>query len=193
MAETQSLKEAVAQRGPYAVWDLMSEDEQREAAKALWESADGRSRSGVEQALAKELKFRPQSVRKLPFERVATRMLRLADDQPDAVLFQFLLHLHLGARRELLVEYLDAIGLPHKEGILDLPDDAKAPDVATVEAQGRDLLKAHGQRALVYLATLKVADSDFWSGVDPLLEDYAADGSELKKEKKKAKTKEEDS
>jgi len=179
MAETMSLKEAVDQRGPYAVWDLMTEDERRDAATALWEHADRPSRSALELALAKELKFRPKSVGRLPADRVVGRLLRLAPDLPDTVLFQFLFHLHLELRRELLVEFLDAVGLPHKEGVLDLAEDQKPPEAAVVSTAARALVKTHDRRALVYLATLKVADKSFWSGVDEVLAGYSEAGEAL--------------
>jgi hypothetical protein len=126
MTEVVNLKDAVKRRGPYAVWDLLTEDERRAAAAALWDNADKESRAPVELVLAKELKFRPHSVARLSTDRVAGRLVRLAEEIPENVLFQFLFH-----------------------------------------------------AALVYLATLKVADSDFWSGVDAVLETYAEDGAAL--------------
>jgi hypothetical protein len=177
MADVVTLKEAVENRGPYLVWELMSEDEQRAAAAALWTHADRDSRTALEVALAKELKFRPQSVRRLSVERVVGRLVRMADSLPDTVLFQFLFHLHMAERRELMVEFLDAVGLPHEDGVLNLPEDAGPPGADTVLPAARNLLEAHGHQGLVYLTTLKVADSDFWAGVDDLLEDFAEDGT----------------
>ena len=95
MADDLTLKEAVEQRGPYAVWDLMTEDEQRDAATALWKNADRESRAAIELTLAKDLKFRTHSVRRLSAERVVGRLQRLAEEVPENVLFQFLFHLLL--------------------------------------------------------------------------------------------------
>jgi hypothetical protein len=179
MADVVTLKDAVEQRGPYAVWDLMTEEEQRSAAAALWENADRDSRMLVEVALAKELKFRPHAVARLSTDRVVGRLARLAEEIPENVLFQFLFHHHMAERRDLLSDFLDAVGLPHKEGVLDLPEDFDAPDEATVARASGDLVASRGHEALVYLATLKVADGDFWSGVEPVLETYAEDGTAL--------------
>ena len=71
------------------------------AAKTIWENADRDTRMLLEMALAKELKFRPQSIRKLPTERVISRLARLADDLPENVLFQYLFHYHMADRRAL--------------------------------------------------------------------------------------------
>ena len=177
MADQLTLMEAVEQRGPYAVWELMDDDEKKAAAVGFWNEADRESRSAIEVALAQDLKFRPQSVRQLSAERVAGRLVRLADALPETVLFQYLFHLHMGDRRPLMVEYLDAVGLPHDDGALDLPEDFEGPDGTKVEAAARDLIKAREHEALVYLGTLMVADADFWKGLESLLKEYSADGA----------------
>jgi hypothetical protein len=177
MTDTITLAEAIDERGPYAVWDLMSDDDKRAAAIAYWKGADRESRAALEMALAQALKFRQQSVRQLSAEKVASRLVRLADTLPETVLFQYLFHLHMGERRPLMVEFLDAVGLPHDDGALDLPDDFDGPDAEKVEASARALAGSGGLEALVYLGTLMVADGEFWQGMEPVLKEYSADGS----------------
>ena len=189
MTDQVTLKQAVEQRGPFAVWDVMTEDEQRSAAAALWTNADREGRLIIEMALAKELKFRPQSVRRLGADQVVPRLVRLVKDLPENVLFQFLFHLHMAERRELLAKFLDAVGLPHDNGVLDLDEDTEAPATDVVGAAAAKLVADDEHQAVVYLATLKVADSDFWTGVDGVLEGYAEDGSAIEKKKAKPKAK----
>ena len=55
-----------------------------------------------------------------------------------------------------MVSFLDAVGLPHDDGVLELEEGTAAPDAATVGAAATALLDEHGRSALVYLAT--------WSG-----------------------------
>ena len=165
-----SVKDALAESGPFAVWELMTEEEQRAASASLWKNADRETRMLLEMALAKELKFRPQSIRKLPTERVVSRLARMADDLPENMIFQYLFHFHMTDRRHLLAEFLDAAEVPHDDGVLDLPDDYDLPDPAKVETAAKGLIQAHGHDAVVYLATLKVADREFWSALDPVLE-----------------------
>ena len=179
MAETTTLMEALESRGPYAVWDLMDDDEKKAAAVAFWDNADHESRSALEAALAADLKFRQRSVRQLSAEKVAGRLVRLAENLPETVLFQYLYHLHMAERRPLMVEFLDAVGLPHDNGALDLPEDFEGPDAAKVEKTGRDLASSKGHEALVYLGTLMVADADFWTGLEPVLKEYTDDGSAI--------------
>lgn len=178
MAETINLLDAVEARGPYAVWNLMSDDDKKAAASAFWNGADRDSRAALEMALAQDLKFRPQSVRQLSAERVAGRLVRLAETLPETVLFQYLFHLHMEARRPLMVSYLDAVGLPHDDGVLDLPEDFEGPDTAKVRKAAEELVQDGGRDALVYLTTLRVADAELWAGLDDLLKGYADDGSE---------------
>jgi hypothetical protein len=193
MADTTTLKDALEIRGPYAVWDLMTEDERAAAAAALWNEGDRDTRAAIELALAKEMKFRVQSLRKVSTERLLGRLVRMADKLPDTVLFQFLFHLHMADRRPLLAAFLDAVGLPHEDGVLNLDDDAEDPAVEKVTAAAQSLVADHGHEALVYLATLRVADADFWGGVDPVLEGFddhgeavAAGGKPAKKSAKKS-------
>ncbi len=176
MAAATTLLQAIEGRGPYAVWDLMTEEERQRAAAALWTEGDRPTRAAIELALAKDLKFRPQSLRRLPVERILARLVRMADTLPDTVLFQFLFHLHLADRRPLLAAFLDALGLPHTDGVLELADDTPDPDPATVTGAATALVEEHGHQALVYLATLRVADAAFWQGVDRVLERHDEKG-----------------
>ncbi|MCG6964003.1 MAG: hypothetical protein LJE95_12120 [Acidobacteria bacterium] len=187
MPDTRSLKEAVEDRGAFAVWDLLTEDEQRSAATVTWENAEGEARQALQGVLAKELKFRMQSVRRLSAEMVAGRLTHLAKDLPEPVLFQFLFHLHMVQRRNLLVEFLDGVGLPHEDGVLDLPEDADNPDPKTVATAASALLEGHDHQALIYLATLKVADGTFWAGLDGVLDGYDESGTAIAKPKKPEK------
>lgn len=178
MTDNMSLLESLKTSGPYAIWELMEEDEKKLAAEALWNDADRDVRTALEMTLAKELKFRPHSLRKLPIGKLIGRLLLMAPKMPESMLFQFLFYLHMSERRALMIEFLDAVGLPHEEGVLDLPDDAEPPDQKKVESAGRDLLKAHNHEALVYLSTLWVADQLLWKGLEPILKEQKMPVSE---------------
>ncbi len=178
MADEMTLRDAVKAHGSFAVWDLLDEDERRQAAVALWSNAESDTAVALTNELAKALKFRPKAVRALPAERVAGRLVRLVRDLPEAVVFQFLFHLHMQERRELLAEFLDAVGLPHDNGVLELDEESPTPSDETVTTAAKALLAQHGKPALVYLATLWLADRDLWSAIGSVLEAYSADGAE---------------
>jgi hypothetical protein len=185
MTATTTLKDAIDSRGPYAVWDLMTDDEHAAAARALWEHGDRPTRAAIEAALAKELKFRPQSLRKLSADRVVGRLVRMVDELPDTVVFQFLFHLHMSDRRKLLAEFLDAVGLPHEDGVLDLPEDQPDLDPEAVAKAAGEIVDRHGHEGLVYLGTLRVADERFWGGVDTVLDGFDESGEPVAAAKKK--------
>ncbi len=179
MGERRTLLEALDAGGAFEVWRLLDEETRRQAAVALWRDADRETRAPVEVALAKAIHFRPVAVRKLAPEKVAARLARLVKELPEPVVFQFLFHLHMAHRRPLLVAFLDAVGLPHEDGVLDLPEDAAAPDPDRVGEAARALLETHGRDALIYLATLWVADSEFWAGLGPVLAGFDEEGEPL--------------
>lgn len=179
MVESTTLLDAVKARGPYAVWDLMDDEGRRAAAEAAWSHGGRDTRALLELAIAKAMKFRPQSVRRLPVERVVPRLARLAEELPEPALFQLLYHLHLDERRELLTSFLDAVGLPHAEGVLELDEDTPAPEEAKLTAAAQELVEGNGRKALVYLATLRVADARFWKGLESFLDGYGEDGEKL--------------
>jgi len=175
MEAKQNLLERLKTSGPYAIWDLMEDDEKRSAAEALWKDADRDVRSAIEISLAKEMKFRTNSLRKVPVSKLISRLLLMAPKMPESMLFQFLFYLHMSERRPLMIEFLDAVGLPHEEGVLDLPDDADPPNSTKVEEAARALLKAHEHEALIYLSTLIVADPLLWKALEPVISEQKAD------------------
>jgi hypothetical protein len=179
MADTRTMTQGLKERGPYLVWELMTDEEQLQAATALWQGGDRDARTIVEMALAKALKFRPGSLRKLPADKLLARLVRMTPELPETIVFQFLFYFHMAEKRPLMVEFLDAVGLPHDDGVLTLDDDTEPPADDIVDSASRALLEAHPHEAVVYLATLLIADSDLWSGVEPVLnelEEPAKDG-----------------
>lgn len=179
MSETTTLADAIEEKGTFAVWELLSDEERKAAAAALWANAERETKDALTRDLATQMKFRPQAVRVMAPDKVAPRLAKIADTSPDLVRFQFLFHLHLAERRDLMAEYLDALELEHEDGVLQLDDDAEAPDEAKVTAEAEKLVEEHGHEAVVYLATLAVADAEFWSGVTPVLEKYDAEGEPI--------------
>src|SRR5262245_49356476 len=73
--------------------------------------------AAADAAVARALRFRPASVRKLPPAKRAAHLARL---HVDEMLASALLHaLHLEHRRPLLRTYLDALGIAHQDGLID--------------------------------------------------------------------------
>jgi len=101
--EKENLLERLKKSGPYAIWELMDGDEKKLAAEALWNDAERDVRTAMEISLAKELKFRTQSLRRLPAAKLISRLVLLAPKMPESMLFQFLYYLHMSRRRSLMM------------------------------------------------------------------------------------------
>jgi hypothetical protein len=82
-----------------------------------------------------------------------------------------LVALHLGARRAMLTVFLDAIGLPHEDGLLKDEADAATLDDGRLRA-GLAALKAQftAHEIRTYFNTLWLQDPDRWDGLRALPE-----------------------
>jgi hypothetical protein len=92
-------------------------------------------------------------------------------DPGEPVAAALLVALHLGTRREMLATFLDAIGLPHEQGILKDEADATTLDDARL-GSGLDALKARfrAHEIRTYLNTLWLQDPDRWEALRGLAE-----------------------
>jgi len=119
-------------------------------------------------AIIKARHLRPQVARSLPPDEQA-RALAGVLDPGEPVAAALLVALHLGSRRPMLTAFLDAVGLPHEDGILKEEADAIPLDGARLRA-GADALKGKFEEPAVrtYLNTLWLQDSDRWAGLEAL-------------------------
>jgi hypothetical protein len=71
--------------------------------------------------------------------------------------------LHLGERRPLLAAFLDALGLPHEDGILKQEADARRPpDQAEARAALRALAAFPREQVGLYFNALWLQDPERW-------------------------------
>ena len=98
------------------------------AADAFWREDDAPDievqRMEAVVAIARRLKFRPKSVMTQTVERRARQLAQIADVS-DAVATRALIAYHFTAERPLMAAFLDAMGIPHDNGLIA---DEKAPD-----------------------------------------------------------------
>jgi hypothetical protein len=108
--------------------------------------------------------MRPQAARALPAEEKA-RAVASVLEPGEAVASALLVALHVGERRPLLAAFLDRLGLPHDDGILNEEDDAAARPISE-EAARRGvtaLAAAFPQpQVLAYLNVLWLQDPERW-------------------------------
>ncbi len=158
---------------PTALWAALDSETRALAARALYEPrADDRAAAAEgDAAIARALRFRVVAVRRLPLEKRADYLVRVV--RPDDSLASALLRaLHLAYRRELLGAFLDRLGIPHDEGVIDSGHDfaARRPDAAALAAALESLDSAFARAEVdLYATTLLALDPDSWAALGGVL------------------------
>ena len=150
----------------------MSPDKRVLAAEAFWrdsESPDIRAQH-VEAAasLARRLKFRPQSIQRLPIERRARQLAQLSDVS-ESVATRALIAYHFSTQRPLMGAFLDALGIAHEEGLITA-DEVPPPEADAINAAvTRVKATFPPEDVILYLRTLAALDGDTWAQIDTAL------------------------
>jgi hypothetical protein len=85
----------------------------------------------LDSEVAKALKFRPQSIRKLPMVQRARRAKSILESTVNSELTYELFGSYLmKTRKDLITDFLDATGVEHEDGMLsgDLAEQQPSPD-----------------------------------------------------------------
>jgi hypothetical protein len=109
--------------------------------------------------------MRPQAARALSPDAQA-HILATVLDPGESLAQGLLVALHLAQRRPLLAAFLDALGLPHEEGVLKDEADALPP---VAEPRARQAVAALSgfpwPQVEVYLNTLLLQDPERWAAL----------------------------
>ncbi len=152
------------------LWKQLSADERYEAAESFFTSDSIRAQQlNTLQLLAKRYNFRMKSMQALPATRKAKMLLEYPSIPPE-VLMAVIAAFHLSHRKELLVAFLDAAGIPHKDGLLSEEAEKNAPAEEAIKA-AVDAIKAKfpENQVKVYLNTLYLQDAEYWKQLKPYL------------------------
>jgi hypothetical protein len=142
------------------LWKTLSSEEKSLAAAELVKDNSPLIRASVTSVVADARKMRPIVARKLPAE-VQARIVATVRDPGEILASSLLVALHLGPRRPMLVAFLDALGLPHEDGVLK--DEATAPIALADLERARAALRSESPSAVrIYLNTLWLQDPDRW-------------------------------
>ena len=117
------------------------------------------------------LKARPVYLRRLPFEKRAEAIRRaLARVTADPVAGEVLAAYFLECRKELLVEWLDLVGLAHSDGVLE--NDAPPPpaDAKLKKATEKFLAADEDPDRRLLLRAFAAQEAIEWPALDALLE-----------------------
>ncbi len=108
---------------------------------ALYAALAERGFGPLDGEVARSLNFRPQAIRKLPLEKRAKRARALLAGKGKAELcYEFFGTYLVKTRKDLVVGFLDATGVPHEGGMIEgdeaRPEAAKiAPTLAELDAR----------------------------------------------------------
>lgn len=148
---------------PARLWKALDEPTRREAAEALYE--DRETRLEADTAVAAAIHFRDASVRKLPVTQRVGYLLR-AVRPDDSLASSLLLALHLGRRQALLSAFLDRLGIPHDEGMIDPDHELGQPTAEDLAGPVSDLYAEFPRDQVeTYLACLLALDPETWGGL----------------------------
>jgi hypothetical protein len=144
------------------LWKRLSPPERLAASTAFWRQPAQDVLGAAIGAIVRARHMRPQAARSMP-EEAQARALAAILDPGESLASSLLIGLHLSERRALLATFLDAIGLPHEDGVLK-EDDAGAPlDEEKARAAVRALAAAHPRAQVeTYLNTLWLQDPERW-------------------------------
>lgn len=142
----------------------MTADQRLRAARAFWQDeASAEDQIQAVLLIAQRRKFRPKSVVALDDERKARHLASLAP-MPDAIAARALVAYHLSGQRPMMVAFLDALGIPHEEGLIQ--DHEGVPDRAKITAAAAGLAERFPPDDVsLYLNTLLSQDPETWVGL----------------------------
>jgi hypothetical protein len=152
------------------LWKHLPQEERRAAATAFFAEPPPELAGTAIGALVKARHLRPQAARALAPDAQA-RILATVLDPGEPLAQGLLVSLHLGERRPILSTFLDALSLPHEDGVLK--EEGEAPPVSPEQARAgvAALASFPAGQVRTYLNTLWLQDPDRWAALEGVAEE----------------------
>lgn len=148
------------------LWKRLTREERLTAAAAFWKEPPQEVVSSALAAIIKARRLRPQVARSLGEEERARALAGILEPG-EVVAASLLVALHLSERRPLLAAFLDALGVPHENGILKEEADEAPPPTEAQLRRGLDALSSFDTHQVeVYLNTLALQDPGRWGALE---------------------------
>jgi len=150
---------------PAKLWRTLPSDVRLTAATAFWsdEQAQLEQAEGVA-LIARQIKFRPKSVLSLPVEKKARHLAGMAQVS-DLLAARLLVAYHLQYQRPMMGRFLDALGIPHEDGLIT-EESPKVPDQQTLDKAAKTLAGEFPEADVArYFWTLLWQDPETWGGL----------------------------
>ncbi len=147
------------------IWKKLPRDDKKLAATAFLQEPPPDLFAAGLAAIIRVRKLRPQVARAMSSEEQA-RALSTVLDPGEPLASSLLIALHLEGRRALLVAFLDALSLPHENGLMkDEADALPIPSAEAVKSAAAALACFPREQVEVYFNTLILQDPDRWQGL----------------------------
>ena len=153
---------------PSQLWKGMTPDARALAAEAFWTE-----REGVEQQLeamaliARQHNFRVKFVQALPRQKKVRYLIGLPSI-PEGLAARLLVSYHLAHQRPLLAAFLEALGIPHEDGLITQDPEGPIPPDRLRAAAGAVEGAFPGEDVALYFGTLLTQDPETWAGLADL-------------------------
>ncbi len=155
------------------LWKHLPQEERLAAATAFFAETPPELTGTAIGALARARNLRPQAARALAPDAQA-RVLATVLDPGEPLAQGLLVSLHLEGRRPLLRAFLDALSLPHEDGVLKEEGDAAAPVTPEQARAGVGALASFpAGQVRTYLNTLWLQDPERWGALEAVAEETA--------------------
>ncbi len=147
------------------LWKRLTREERLDAAQHFFREPPQELLGSAYGAIVKVRHVRPQVARTLPVDEQA-KTLAAVSDLGEPLAASLLVALHLGSRRQLLSAFLDALGLPHENGLLKEDDDGSPIDREAAQ-KGIAAIAGAFPRPWVdlYLNVLWLQDTTRWAAL----------------------------
>ncbi len=149
------------------LWKALTPEERSLGISAsLADDENGWVRTTTRGTVAGALKFRPQTVATWPRAKLVSEAARLPLDDAQ-LLSAYLVDLHLGNRRPMMADFLDALGIANENGRIDSDTTEVTPQDAAQLRAAADRVAARypADEVLTYFLTLLLQDSAVWQGL----------------------------
>ncbi len=154
------------ERSAGKLWKRLTREERLAAARQFFSQPPQEVYGTALGAIVRARKLRPQVARSMAPEEQAKALASVLDPG-EPLAGSLLVALHMGDRRPLLGAFLDAVGLPHEDGLLKEEADG-IPFTAESARKGVAALRAAYPREQVdvYLNTLWLQDPEHWAPLE---------------------------
>ena len=150
---------------PAGLWSQLDDTTREEAVRSVYNDGPGGGKLEADRAIANALRFRPDAVKQLPLERRVGYLLK-AVHIDDSLASTILLAFHLDERAGILQAFLDELGIPQQNGLIDEAYDLEPPDAAALRRAATCVYERFAApQTDLYLAALLALDPTTWGAL----------------------------